>query len=275
MAITGLHIANQNRWDEDFGRAGLAIAETYPEKLVVDESNDNLGGWPGENDLLTVVVYGGVSGKHVVEFGSGRGRLSTLLARRGARVTGIDIGPNLVELAGKVAAANGVADQCTFRIGDITQLDLTSACADIVVGEAVLHHLDPAGLKRAVAEAHRILRPAGLAVFLEPVENSKLFEFLQNLIPIPGQRPSIIQRKKWRGYLETLDDRSLTDQELRQAGRSFRLVHFRHRGLVIRLNNFVTSRTVRTMLGKVDSILTNPLSPFKRFSQSVIVTYRK
>jgi SAM-dependent methyltransferase len=57
---------------------------------------------------------------------------------------------------------------------DSAALPIATAAADLVLFRAVLHHLDDAVLREAVAEAARVLRPEGRLVILEPVPSARL-----------------------------------------------------------------------------------------------------
>jgi 2-polyprenyl-3-methyl-5-hydroxy-6-metoxy-1,4-benzoquinol methylase len=63
----------------------------------------------------------GVDGKQVLDLGCGSGEVSLVAARLGARVTGLDIVPAMVEIARKEAAAAGVAGRTDFRVHNLVQ----------------------------------------------------------------------------------------------------------------------------------------------------------
>jgi cyclopropane fatty-acyl-phospholipid synthase-like methyltransferase len=61
-----------------------------------------------------------LAGKTVLDVGCGTGQYAIEFVRRGAaRVTGIDIAENMLEVSRKNAAAQGVSDQCTFVRSDL------------------------------------------------------------------------------------------------------------------------------------------------------------
>lgn len=60
-----------------------------------------------------------VAGKTVLDVGCGPGHYAVALAQQGIpAVTGIDFAPAMIELAQAKAAAAGVAERCTFIVGD-------------------------------------------------------------------------------------------------------------------------------------------------------------
>jgi ubiquinone/menaquinone biosynthesis C-methylase UbiE len=137
-------------------------------------------------------LVGDVTGRSVLDIGCGSGMNSALLAFRGARVTGIDISPSLVELAVQRARINGIAERTRFLVTSAHDLPFPDRSFDLVVGIAILHHLDVPLVAR---ETLRILKPGGRAVFQEPVRNSALVRAIRPLIPYrapdisPFERP--------------------------------------------------------------------------------------
>ena len=71
------------------------------------------------------------AGEHVVDVGCGTGNAALLAAERGARVTGIDPAPRLLEVARAAAAARGL--DATFALGDAAALPLEDGEADVVL----------------------------------------------------------------------------------------------------------------------------------------------
>jgi SAM-dependent methyltransferase len=106
-------------------------------------------------------------GTRVLDVGCGVGRWSSLLAARGAVVTGMDLSPTMIAEAQRRAAANGVASRCRFLVQDLAQLDAGEKF-DLVLGVTVLQHiLDPEALRAAVERMSDHLAPGGRMVLLE------------------------------------------------------------------------------------------------------------
>lgn len=99
----------------------------------------------------------------VLEIGPGPGRLAVKLAALdpGVRITGVDIAPDMVKRASRLAARSGVADRVSFEVGDVAALPFHDATFQFVLSTLSAHHWpDPAA---ALAEIHRVLRSGGVA----------------------------------------------------------------------------------------------------------------
>jgi len=97
-------------------------------------------------------------GAQVLDLACGTGNLAIPLARRGARVTGVDIAPNLLEQARERAAAEGLDIQ--FEEGDAEQLSYPDSTFDAVV--TMFGAMFAPQPERVAAECARILLPGGL-----------------------------------------------------------------------------------------------------------------
>ncbi|MBV1856604.1 class I SAM-dependent methyltransferase [Catellatospora tritici] len=96
----------------------------------------------------------------VLEVAPGPGYLSLELARRGHRVTGLDISHTFVELATDRARGQGL--DVRFQQGDASAMPLPDASFDLIVCQAAFKNF--ALPVRALDEMHRVLRPGGSAV---------------------------------------------------------------------------------------------------------------
>ena len=80
----------------------------------------------------TMRVCADARGLHILDAGCGSGRYAVALAKRGARVTGVDCAPEMIRLSKEYAAGEGVAERCRFVEGDCLSVGLP-ADFDIVI----------------------------------------------------------------------------------------------------------------------------------------------
>jgi SAM-dependent methyltransferase len=145
-----------------------------------------------------------LQGARVLDYGCGGGDFSSILARRGARVLGIDISPRLIAQARAAALNSGCnGDTPEFVAGDAHHTPFPDAMFDYVVGNGALHHLD---LEKALTEIARVLKPGGKAVFLEPMYDHPLLWALRRLTP----------------KTHTADERPLSFVDLDRAPKGFK-----------------------------------------------------
>jgi ubiquinone/menaquinone biosynthesis C-methylase UbiE len=112
---------------------------------------------------LILELAGRVAGLRVLDVGCGDAALAVALAQRGARVTGVDVDPNMLAAGRARVAANGVA--ADLRQGDIRTLPFADDSFDIVLAVTVLCFVDDAA--QAVREMTRVLNPGGRLVIGE------------------------------------------------------------------------------------------------------------
>ncbi len=113
------------------------------------------GDW-GRRYVLDAPMLARVRGQgfeDAVDLGCGEGRFCRMLAAEGIRCVGIDPTAELIH------AARQRDPQGDYRIEPAEALSLADDSADLVV--AYLSLIDIADLPRALAEAHRVLRPGG------------------------------------------------------------------------------------------------------------------
>ena len=113
---------------------------------------------PGGAALTAAMLdHARLSGSDVVELAPGLGRTAAeIVAARPASYTAIDRDP---QAAARVAAV--VGDRGVVRQGEAADTGLDDACADVVVGEAMLTMQGDKSKAAIVAEAARVLRPGG------------------------------------------------------------------------------------------------------------------
>lgn len=120
------------------------------------------GGLRAERRAAMYVSAGRLApGRKALEIGCGTGVFTSLVARTGARITAIDLSPDLLLQATAAHSASNVR----FLVMNAEKLEFPAASFDCVYGTSVLHHLD---LEKTLPEMLRVLKPGGVFVFTEP-----------------------------------------------------------------------------------------------------------
>jgi len=111
-----------------------------------------------------------IEGKTVIDIGCGPGHYGVALAARGAaRVLGVDFAPGMIEIAKQRAARAGVADRCTFTLGDFLEVTGDEKFDYAIVMGFMDYIADPAAL---IAKVLRVCR--GKAFFSFPADGGPL-----------------------------------------------------------------------------------------------------
>ncbi|WP_250030374.1 class I SAM-dependent methyltransferase [Paractinoplanes maris] len=119
------------------------------------------------HDLITWVGREAADHPRVVDLGAGSGTGSLALARElpGARVTAVDVSPEMLAHVRSGAESAGLTDRIGTVEADLDQPWPDFGPVDVIWAAASMHHMaDPA---RALASAHAALSPGGLLVIAE------------------------------------------------------------------------------------------------------------
>ncbi|MEQ9669836.1 class I SAM-dependent methyltransferase [Coleofasciculus sp. G2-EDA-02] len=120
---------------------------------------------------------GDIRGKRLLDLGCGAGENSVYFAQKGSNCVAADYSPGMVEVALKLAAANGV--KIEGHTANAMALDFADNTFDIVYASNLLHHIpDP---KIALREMHRILKPGGKACFWDPLKHNPVINVYRRM----------------------------------------------------------------------------------------------
>jgi 2-polyprenyl-3-methyl-5-hydroxy-6-metoxy-1,4-benzoquinol methylase len=189
----------------------LANERSHALRLLAAKTSE-IWGWSGVagglrlSRRIALLIEHGRLGPSIrtLELGCGMGLLSGELARTGARLTAIDVSPEMIDEARRRSPGGAVA----FEVLDAMDTGFPDGSFDAIVGCSVLHHLEPLA---ALKECHRLLVHGGRAVFSEPnLLNPQLA--LQKNIPLlkrlAGDSPDETAFVRWR-LARTLKDAGL------------------------------------------------------------------
>jgi len=107
---------------------------------------------------------GDVRGKTVLDLGCGAGEAAVYLALQGAKVTAVDLSPEMISRTQELARVHGVSIETAVMPAE--QLAFEAEQFDCIYGSSILHHAD---LRLTLTEAARVLKSDGKAVFIEPL----------------------------------------------------------------------------------------------------------
>lgn len=186
-------------WDQAFGGEEF---HDRPQRRFYSVTDAAFGEYAARIEALAVDA-------DVLEYGCGPGSKAFMLARQGARVTGIDISSVAIERGREQAEREGLSDRVTFEVMDAERLDLEDSTFDLVCGTGILHHID---LESAYRELGRVLRPGGTAVFVEPMGHNRAIEAYRRRTPDE----------------HTVDEHPLKVTDLESARRNFDEVQWRY-----------------------------------------------
>jgi ubiquinone/menaquinone biosynthesis C-methylase UbiE len=206
--------------------------------------------------------------RRLLDFGCGSGAYSVLFAHLGYEVHGFDVSPANVEAARARAERFGVRDRTNFSVQTAESLDFPSEYFDIAVGMDILHHVE---VSVAITECFRTLKPAGLAVFNEPVETPVFDRIRRSAL---GRR--LVSTEMSLDRQVTADERKLTPLELDIVQRACSSYDVRRFLLLSRFDKFFRVKIASfSVLERLDQWLLDAFPFPRRFAGKAVLTLRK
>jgi SAM-dependent methyltransferase len=198
--------------------------------------------------------------EHICDFGCGSGEMACRLGRLGYRVTGLDVSPDLIEVARERARLEGVEDRVQFIVADGASAPLTEGAFDAVLAMSVVHHMP---IDEALNALERLLRPGGRIAFLEPVAYSRTLQWLRNRTPVEKD--------------VSPDERQLSLEEVAHIGERFEIEAIRHFHMLTRLRRLISGEgfgLLEPLMSGLDQALLK-LPGVERFAGVVAILARK
>ena len=108
---------------------------------------------------IQATMCGDVGGMRLLDVGCGSGYFAREMARRGARVTGIDIAPRMIEHARRHEASAPLGVE--YRVSDAVQIGTSFAAASFDIATSCMALQDMADIPGVFRAVHAVLKPRG------------------------------------------------------------------------------------------------------------------
>lgn len=194
----------------------------------------------------------------ILDYGCGVGHsLKKVAIFNPRKITGIDISEVSIQKAKQ--SISGLNCDIELMVDNCEKTKFDDKTFDIVYGTGILHHLN---IKICLAEIHRILKPGGKLLFIEPLGTNPLINFYRKLTP------------KSRSE----DEHPLIDQD-------FNLIHSQFGKIKIKYYSFLTliffpfynspnKSFIFKVLKNIDQFLFK-INFFKKLAWSVLIVAEK
>lgn len=212
--------------------------------------------------------------EHILDIGCGRGFSSLAWAKLlpKARVLGVDISPEMVNLCIEHARALGLEDRCTFRVANVHEKNrktFGNKPFDLIFGRMVLHHFNFNELSSVASTLRALCHDKTTLLF---VENNNCNTFLMWFRDHVSGRFGIPKSSLETEYPL---DRKRIDYLARELGSRSRIVY--HEMVVFRLLNRIPAFRLFIrfpFLKWLDSLLFQ-VRPFRKLSYHQLVLFKE
>lgn len=143
-------------------------------------------------------------GETALDVATGTGNAAFALAGAGARVTGLDLTPEMLAEARRVAAERGIAN-VEWVLADAEALPFPDGVFDIYMVRAAPHHFP--NLELALREAGRVVKPGGRACFIDCAPPAAARDLLHGVEV--GRDPSHVLSRTLDEWTSLLDQAGL------------------------------------------------------------------
>lgn len=162
----------------------MRILESAPRRYELGIRILTLGHLDKAYDRLASFIE---PGQHVLDIGCGTGALTLRAAQRGAKVKGIDINPQMLEIATQNVKHAGLTESVELAEMGVAELDGEEAeCYDVIISGLCFSELSEDEIRYTLNESARILKNGGLLLIADETRPTTLVKrLLHALVRIP------------------------------------------------------------------------------------------
>ncbi|MCS7106455.1 MAG: class I SAM-dependent methyltransferase, partial [Candidatus Aenigmarchaeota archaeon] len=169
---------------DKYGKYFIALEEKNEDRINVSR--------------IVISLLGEVKGKKILDAGCGGGKDCLLMARKGAKVVGIDISPRMIEIARQRCNS-----QVEFYVRDMQNTDFLEGEFDVIVSLFSLMYKK--NLSLVFKEFRRILKKGGELILAVPHPIWKMMRYTKNYF-FRGKRYELHGKMKLFNYYRTTED---------------------------------------------------------------------
>ncbi|MFC1668291.1 class I SAM-dependent methyltransferase [Chlamydiota bacterium] len=256
-------MANIERLHDEKTKYDDNYAKQSTINLVIPTREKNRYLTPSEKPIygraFSFFVLGDVKRKTVLDLGCGSGENTVFLYLKGAKVFAIDYSFEGIVMTQQRLEANNITDNYYLSQMNAEELAFKDNSFDIVLGNAILHHLD---IKIARDELFRILKKGGKIILREPYVDSRILRCIRKLVPFKN-----VEATKYEKVLEKTD--------IKGFGDVFVDVKIWYFEFISRIHVLFKSKVIVALLHEIDAFLLRKFPSLRKFSSCVVLEYTK
>lgn len=161
--------------------ADMPISDKYWDKTAENYAKSSVSDELTYERKLTETQEFLASHMRIAEFGCGTGTTAIAHAPHVSHIEALDISEKMLQIAREKAAVAG-AENITFSLGSLADLEAEDESLDAVLGLNVIHLVEDR--QSLFGEVARVLKPGGIFVSSTVCLGKSAFRFLKPLVPL-------------------------------------------------------------------------------------------